>query len=145
MPRRQQTQYRQIEAQQPYMGEYSALAEQFLRKKDKPIYSVGQGLVEAGSDIAEAFLMKDAMQREKRKEDKDISDVAMAQRFAMDPGLARDKNSGALYSAEDFGGLQTQGIDPMSAQQRGAAATGRLSDVNPRAAIATAPGMLDLA
>jgi len=145
MPRRQQTQYRQIEAQQPYMGEYSALAEQFLRKKDKPIYSVGQGLVEAGSDIAEAFLMKKAAEREQRKEDKDISDVAMAQRFAMDPGLARDKNSGALYSAEDFGGLQTQGIEPMSAQQRAAAATGRLSDVNPRAALATAPGMLDLA
>lgn len=143
--RRPPTQYQQIEAQKPYMGEYSALAEQFLRKKDKPIYSVGQGLVEAGSDIAEAFLMKDAMQREKRKEDKDISDVAMAQRFAMDQGLARDPNSGALYSAEDFGGLQTQGIDPMSAQQRAAAATNRLAEVNPKAAVATAPGIMDIA
>jgi hypothetical protein len=140
MPRRQQTQYRQIEAQQPYMGEYSALAEQFLRKKDKPIYSVGQGFVEAGSDIAEAYMMRKAMEREKKKEDKDFSDVAMAQRLAMDPGLARDKNSGALYSAEDFGGLQTQGIDPMSAQQRGAAAYGRLAETNPRAAMATGAG-----
>lgn len=142
MPRRQQTQYEKVEAQQPYMGDYSALAQQFLKKRDKPIYSVGQGLVEAGSDIAEAFLMKNAAEREKRKEDKDISDVAMAQRFASNPNLTRVGVNDALGQERT---IANSVFDrPAEPTERYAGAMAQMQD-NPRAQLAAGPGVMELA
>ena len=124
------------------MGEYSALAEQFLRKKDKPIYSVGQGLVEAGSDIAEAFLMKNAAERDQRRADKDISDVAMAQRFASDPNLTRVGVNDALGQSRT---IANSIFDrPAEPTERYAGAMAQIQD-NPRAQIAAGPGVMDLA
>lgn len=130
--RRQQPQYQQIAPQEAFLGDYSALAQQFLRKKDKPIYSVGQGLVEAGSDIAEAFLMKDAAKREQRKEE--MTNEALAKAF-------ENTSNTSLGIYPEFAGQSPA----MSANQRGRYASSRLAEADPNAAAAMTPSLMQMA
>lgn len=114
------------------MGEYSALAEQFLRKKDKPIYSVGQGLVEAGSDIAEAFLMKNAEKKDRARDE--LSNRALAKAY-------QDASNTDLGIYPEFAGQSPK----MDANQRGRYAASQLAEADPKAAAAMTPSLMQMA
>lgn len=129
---------------EPYLGSYSALAEQFLKKRNTPVYSVGQGIAEAGGDILESYLLKKAMQRDAAKEQADYSDIAKAIATASDAGLTRDAETGALYSPQDFGGLSVN-APGMSPQARYQEAMQALAGTNPKMAVQNAPAIMQMA
>lgn len=78
----------------PYMGEYSALAQQLTRRQ--PVYSVGQGLVNLGSDLAAAYFDKKADQKEEEKAKAQITNANIAERFLTDPTMS---SAAANYQA----------------------------------------------
>lgn len=105
-----------------------------VRQQFAPIYSVGQGFAQLAGDLGEAYL-KGRQQKKKEKEQEDFARKLMeVYSVATNPDLAKDAKSGAIYSAQDFGGLPTQNIDPMTWQQRGQEAQSRLASANPRLA-----------
>jgi hypothetical protein len=111
---------------QPYLGERSRLAEMLARKRDKPIYSVGQGLAEALGDVGEAYFLRKADEKDKAE--------------------AAEKNR-AL--AEAFGTSMlsgnTQDGPPMSPQMAAQNAYRQLMEKNPEAAVQNVGNLTSLA
>lgn len=143
MPQRNTPQFQQAEQAQPYLGEYSRLAEQFLKKRNVPIYSVGQGLAEAGSDIAEAYFLKKAAEKEQQKAVADNRALAQAFGIAGDTGLTKS-------SVAQMGGqgqsLGQQAFSPNANESdRYRAAINALAGNNPQMAVAGAPAIMQMA
>lgn len=140
--RRAQPQPQQIAPQEAYLGDYSALAQQFLRKKDKPIYSAGQGIAEVLGDVGEAYFTRKAAEKDQARENRDLSAVAMAQQFASNPNLSRVGVNDALGQQRT---IANSVFDrPAEPNERYAGAMAQIQD-NPRAQIAAGPGVMELA
>lgn len=132
------------QAAQPYTGEYSALAQQFLRNKNHPVFSAGQGIADVLGDVGEAYFERKAREKDASRQEKDISNYAMAQNIAMQPNMSRmDANrlmpSGGSTSMSPADTAFNTGA---SGNERAAAAVGQL---NPRNAVSAGPDIAALA
>lgn len=108
-------QYAAPQATDPYYGDYSALAQQFLKTKNHPVYSAGQGIADVLGDVGEAYFDKKALDKAKTEQGKDFSATALAAQFANDPGLATTPEG-----------------SPVSVSGRDNAAMARLLTTNPQ-------------
>jgi hypothetical protein len=139
-PRYTPPQYKAPAAADPYYGDYSALAQLLTQNRTKPIYSVGQGLAEAGTDIVSAYFEKKAREEAEKKQSGDTQNFALAQQFAMKPGMTQQDANNMLgaptpIDSQVFG-------QPAKPQERAAAA---VSMLNPRNAVAAGPEVADIA
>lgn len=132
MAQRNTPQYQVAEQAQPYMGEYSRLAEQFLKKRNTPVFSIGQGLAEAGGDIAEAYLLKKAAEKDEAKAQRTNAELARVMVDASNPNLG-------IYPG--FAGQS----DPMSLEQRQQYAVRRLAGIDPTSAVQNGPALMQMA
>jgi hypothetical protein len=122
-----------VQTEEPYYGEYSRLAEQFLRPRGtKPIHSIGQGIAEVLGDVGEAYFLTKAAQKEQAKAEKD--NAALAKAF-------EDAGNTSLGLYPQFAGQS----DPMTANQRGRYAMSRLAEENPNLAASAGPTLMDMA
>ena len=145
MARRNTPQFQEIQAAQaePYLGEYSRLAEQFLRGKNKPIYSVGQGIAELASDLGSAYFLKEAAKKEQEKAVADNRAMAKALSIASDTDMTRSQ-------AAQMGGqgqsIAQQVFSPGSNEtDRYRAAVNALAGTNPEMAVAGTPALMQMA
>lgn len=141
---RKQGQYQKLEEpKEAYLGDYSALAQQFLKKgRTPPIHSMGQGIAEVLGDVGEAYFTRKAAEKDQQREDRDLSAVAMAQQFASNPNLTRVGVNDALGQERT---IANSVFDrPADPNERYAGAMAQIQD-NPRAQIAAGPGVMDLA
>jgi hypothetical protein len=125
------TAYAQPQVTDPYYGDYSALAQQLQQSRTKPIYSVGQGIAEAGGDIVSAYFEKKARDEAEKKMGKDNAALAQALSFAGNPDM-RQEGGVALnpqdFQAPIFDQSKVSALPQMTAQQRAVAALAGVPD-----------------
>lgn len=142
MPKNLQPQREQIKPEQANYGEYSRLAEQFLKKPNKPIYSAGQGIAEVLGDVGEAYFLKKAAEKERAGQEKDLTDMAMAQQFVTNPNTSRVQSQDALGVDRT---IANSVFDrPANANERFAGGMAQMQG-NPRAQLAGAPDIMEMA
>lgn len=139
----------QVQVTDPYYGDYSALAQQFLKTKNHPVYSAGQGIADALGDVGEAYFDKKALDKARAQQKQDYSDAAMAQQIAGNPDLTRNEAARRATQGGLDGGPQmtmaSQVFDqPATVNQRDAAGMGALAN-NPRMALEMRPDIQAMA
>lgn len=143
----------------PYYGDYSALAQQYLRDRNRPVYSVGAGLANIFGDLGEAYFEKSARKDAEKQQAVDNADIAKAIMEASQPRSVHETETqqGIYTPAQSaFPGGQAPVVPgaggpptgpmpvaqpafnnaPATAQQRAIAA---LSGVNPRVMLQALP------
>lgn len=143
MASRKQVQYQKLEEpKEAYLGDYSGLAQQFLKRPTRPINSVGQGIAEVLGDVGEAYFMRKAAEKDQERDNRDLSAVALARQFASNPNTSRVNVNDALGQERT---IANSVFDrPADPNERYAGAMAQIQD-NPRAQIAAGPGVMDLA
>jgi len=107
-------------------GDYSAIAQILAQRRNNPVYSVGQGIAQAGGDIVTALLEKQARKKEQ--------------------GVERDKADALIKALMTAGqsGDTSQG-PTMSPNMSGRAAVQQLAQVDPRLAVQNYGALQDAA
>lgn len=134
-------------AADPYYGDYSALAEQFLRPGgNRPVYSVGQGFAQLAGELGSAWLKKSTLDKAKAQQSKDYSDASMAMNFVNRPDLGPAEAQAAASGQPTYNRTINDTLFPTSAsaQNREAAGMQMLSS-NPRVAMEMQPTIHDMA
>lgn len=124
------------------MGNYSALAEQFLRKRDKPIHSIGQGLVEAGADIAEGFILKNAREKDAEREAATNNQLAAAYQKASNPYLTQYEARASAGQPVKIDGASVFGAPANTTERYGA---GMAQIKEPGAYVKASPDIMEMA
>lgn len=124
----------------PYYGDYSALAQLLSQSRTRPTFSVGQGIADATGDIVTAYFEKKAREAAEQKQAGDTQNLALAQQFAMRPGMTQQDANNMLgaptpIDSQVFG-------QPAKPQERAAAAVSMLS---PRNAVGSGTEIADIA
>jgi len=124
----------------PYYGDYSALAQLLSQSRTRPTFSVGQGIADATGDIVTAYFEKKAREAAEQKQAGDTQNLALAQQFAMRPGMTQQDANNMLgaptpIDSQVFG-------QPAKPQERAAAA---VSMLNPRNAVGAGTEIADIA
>jgi hypothetical protein len=154
----------------PYYGNYSALAQQFLRTKHAPVQSPAQGIADVLGDVGEAYMDKREREKAQAQQTADNASIAQAIMAASNPMTNQQTQSmqagnmqGSFPVAQSAfpggqpplqpgaGGDPTQAFTPAkpafdnsqaTAQQRAIAA---LSGVNPRVLPQALPAVMQAA
>jgi len=124
----------------PYYGDYSALAQQLAQSRTRPTFSIGQGIADATGDIVSAYFEKKAREKAEKSQQADISNMALAQQFAMKPNMTQ-QDANNMIGAPTPIDSQVFG-QPAKPQERAASA---VSMLNPRNAVKSGPDIADIA
>lgn len=138
----------------PYYGDYSALAQQYLSGRNHPVFSAGQGIADVLGDVGQAYFEKQALAKAKDQETQDYSNYNMASQLAGAPNLVTPPGGTPQPAAGAIGMtggrmgdqgaapyFETAGTPVSTTQERYSNAIKALANVNPRVAATMGPNI----